>query len=131
MNNDLRYYGNPMNWESTKGDLISRSALLKAFAESNHIKETASGLDVMEMLAIKEIIDNAPTVDLTKNQAYDKGFITAMKLYARPKGKWHYFDEYLNGGTFYITECPFCHLRVLEITNFCPDCGADMRGDKE
>ena len=28
----------------------------------------------------------APTDDLTKNQAYDKGFITAMKLYSRSQG---------------------------------------------
>lgn len=43
--------------------IIDADALLKAFANSEHIKETGSGLDVMEMLAIKEIIDNAPTVE--------------------------------------------------------------------
>jgi len=34
------------------------------------------------------LIDNAPTFDITKNQAYDQGFITAMKLYSRPQGEW-------------------------------------------
>lgn len=36
---------------------------------------------------VLEVIDNAPSVDLTKNQAYDKGFITAMKLYTKPQSE--------------------------------------------
>lgn len=35
----------------------------------------------------KDVIDNAQTFDVTKNQAYDQGFITAMRLYSRPQGK--------------------------------------------
>ena len=43
--------------------LIDADALKEAFANSEHIKETVCGLDVMEMLAIIEIIDNAPTIE--------------------------------------------------------------------
>lgn len=42
---------------------IDADALKEAFVNSEHIKETTDGLDVMEMLAIKEIIDTAPTVE--------------------------------------------------------------------
>ena len=49
----------------------------------------------------------------------------------RQKGEWHHYTRTLNFNTFYITECPYCGLRVKEETNFCPNCGADMRPKKE
>jgi len=49
----------------------------------------------------------------------------------RPKGEWHHYTQTLNFNTFYITECPYCGLRVKEETNFCPNCGADMKGGAE
>lgn len=115
--------------EKTKAmnnDLISRSALIQhAFTAEFDGKS----IDVVALIDV----DNAPTVEtFTKEDmagAYNEGYACGSRENERPKGEWHYFDEYLNGGTFYITECPFCHLRVLEITNFCPDCGADMRGE--
>ena len=69
--------------------------------------------------------------DLTKNQAYDKGFITAMKLFARPKGKW---IEVQKGIIVTEYKCPFCGRTVKDDTGydvsadypFC-HCGADMR----
>ena len=56
-----------------------------------------------------------------------KGFITAMKAYARPKGEW--IDEGVNGW-----KCDKCGYGVLRYnnTNFCPKCGAKMgKGDAE
>ena len=83
--------------------LIDADILLKSFAESNHIKETSSGLDVMEMLAIKEIIDNAPTIEI-------------------PKGEW--LDIYESHIAY---ECSNCH-RQMPVVDFyfCPNCGAQM-----
>lgn len=49
----------------------------------------------------------------------------------RPQGEWietEWFDEIwgLN------KECPFCHKQILSTHyNFCGNCGADMRGNKE
>ena len=137
-------------------DLISRSALLKAFSESNHIKETASGLDVMEMLAIKETVDNAPTVEayteedikrtikenfdlgyeMAKNKyekpkeselvkAYTKGFDTGVET-VRPKGEWVKPNRPTNG--LYVI-CNQCQCENPLRTNFCPNCGADMRNN--
>ena len=73
--------------------------------------------------------------DLTKNQAYDKGFITAMKLYARPKGKW---IEVQKGIIVTEYKCLFCGRTVKDDTGydvsadypFC-HCGAKMKGGAE
>ena len=119
--------------EKTKAmnnDIISRNALLKAFAESNHIKETASGLDVMEMLAIKEIIDNAPTVDY--HFFYNHGFADAKRKFERPKGEWLLVGH---NDTVNFYKCSICgyeeHDNFTKHYNFCPNCGADMRGENK
>lgn len=43
-------------------------------------------------------------------------------LEERPKGKW----EYTNNGIIY---CNICNHYLGFRGNFCPNCGADMRGD--
>lgn len=45
------------------------------------------------------------------------------KVSERKTGKWKYIG-------FMTVECPECHaqLHELEYTNYCPNCGADMRG---
>lgn len=84
-----------------------------------------------ELAEVIEMLDNAPTVDLTKNQAYDKGFITAMKAYSRPQGEWARHDEWVGGvyvGGFYHVNCP-CENGYYSKWeyNFCPNCGLPMR----
>ena len=59
---------------------IDADALKKAFTNSEHIKETASGLDVMEMLAIKEIIDNAPTCNNLQGEYVDISKLRLMTV---------------------------------------------------
>ena len=113
---------------------IKSSEALKAYA-----REVLCGNNPTNSLLIRmfdEIIDNAPAVETKTSydvsSAYDKGFITAMKLYSRPQGEWLKSEK---GKTiFFCSECgreintkpftrpdnfPFCH------------CGADMRGEKE
>lgn len=62
MNNDLRYYGNPMNWEGVKveGDLISRSALKKAI--KSYADDQYAENEYLGECAIMNIIDNAPAI---------------------------------------------------------------------
>lgn len=115
-------------------DLISREALLKAFANSEHIKETDSGLDVMEMLAIKEIIDNAPAVDMNTelSVAYLKGRMQGQSE-DRPQGEWKVLVDADNIQT---CKCSICG-RMVDIGNrqfdkypYC-HCGARMIVGKE
>lgn len=89
------------------GDLISRSALLKnkvflcgGFVSDQYAQGYMEALD-----AVEEAINNAPTVD------------------AAPvvNGKWVgvEFDMF-----FECSECGY--LTDYHLTNFCPNCGADM-----
>ena len=110
--------------------LIDADILLKSFAESNHIKETASGLDVMEMLAIKEIIDNAPTVDALPLEYHDRVLdMTVAELQAcqanlPQKGEWQETDTPEST----LCKCSICNFDLGAYTfNFCPNCGAEMR----
>lgn len=112
-------------------DLISREALLKAFANSEHIKETDSGLDVMEMLAIKEIIDNTPTVDYPLYTITSNTFVEGASI--RPQGEWIVLVDDDNIQT---CKCSICG-RMVDIGNrefdkypYC-HCGAKMKGGAE
>lgn len=60
LSGDVRYYGNPMNWESTKGDLISREALKKAITEKLGIYLDGT----LNNRLLFSIIDNTPTAEL-------------------------------------------------------------------
>lgn len=102
--------------------------LLKAIANSGLIWKTNECLDVIEVLAVKKIIDDAPTVDTTFRDvvAYECG---QKSVEQRPKGKWIYeYDDFYkcslcgrgictNWENDPTKDFPFCH------------CGADMRGE--
>ncbi len=77
------------------------------------------------------IIDNSPAVEIKTtydvNSAYDRGYITAMNAYARPKGRMIIKPP---SGWEYCSECG----KVLEPQDkFCWNCGAEMvvGGDTE
>lgn len=73
----------------------------------------------------RELIDNAPTVELTEEQAIDKLHETGWlprhdkEMTERPQGEWI-------GGM----KCSVCGEFSNDTGNFCSNCGADMRGDK-
>ena len=54
--------------------------------------------------------------------AYNSGYADAKSKYERPKGYWNE----IQAGMFV---CPFCGAGPHKnFKNFCPNCGADMRG---
>ena len=90
--------------------------------------------------AVNRIIShilNAPTVEFTEEDAIDKLHETGWlpkhdeAMTNRPKGKWYY--NYQNGW-----HCSICNKSVKDMPtvmgkadfNFCPNCGADMRGEE-
>ena len=77
-------------------------------------------------------IDNAPTVtDRTEEvlslQNTIAKLVEGIAENARPQGEWA-FDE---KGNFYCDQCGKYPHDQYATTNFCPNCGADMRGDKD
>ena len=67
-------------------------------------------------------IDNAPTVC---NDNYAMGYQDGVRtvLSERPQGEWIETDS----GTI----CNRCGAESRKWANFCPNCGADMRGGRE
>ena len=57
----------------------------------------------------KEMINKAPTVE------------------ERPRGEWIMHDDEILGLS---CECSACHIETCGDTPFCPNCGADMRGEE-
>ena len=83
----------------------------------------------------EDIIDNAPTVEIDeKLETYKNAYrimSDAFENEVRPQGKW----EALNYHTCYCTNCRFdfdiMKCDFMTKMNFCPNCGADMRGGRE
>ena len=94
-----------------------------------------------------DLIDNAPTVepqkivtippelieklascvvDIVGNIDWEKA-IEAYK--ARPQGEWITRTE--DNGVNYHFYCSCCDREVIQITDYCPNCGADMKGGRE
>lgn len=89
--------------------------------------QTCNGVEIIDIdVVCVGLIDNAPTVE------------------ARPKGKWIHYEQVNGLGGFWKCSCcgePAIFIPRLDIdnvqmygwdnskTNFCPNCGADMRGD--
>ena len=81
-------------------------------------------------VASRMYIDNAPTVEITEEQAIDKLHETGWlplhdkEMTERPTGKWVF------NVTWQDYECDKCHewtrKRHNELPNYCPNCGARM-----
>lgn len=109
--------------------LIDADALKRKFRNVNE--------GVFQMSRIYELIDNAPTVEEITNediqQAIKEGFANGYEMakakFERPTGEWVILDGGDRG-------CPFCNTATgresnasLVFFNYCPYCGADMRGE--
>ena len=105
-------------------DLISRSTLIQhAFTAEFDGKS----IDVVALVDV----DNAPTVetftleDMRKAADIAHSYGRLEENTERPKGEWIVREEPM------IYECPFCGELNCCKGNFCPNCGADMRGGAE
>lgn len=95
--------------------LIDVDALMPLFIEKAYTMKDRHGVKLGEEWLlnyndIQDVIDNAPTVE------------------ERPQGEW--ICDYINGFGNKIGHCSKCMYRC-EHSNFCPNCGADMRGGRE
>lgn len=111
-------------------DLIDREALINAVEDLYEYAELGEVLDV---------IKTAPTVNDCPNCEYKKQFdyisgsgsykeLQALRKFKkeneRPHGKWIKHEDGYN-------ICPCCKHKTAFSYLFCPNCGADMRGEEE
>ncbi len=141
---DQGYEDGKNNWlqeERPQGDLISRSKLKKVindFYDSHFIGVVPNEL-ITYANAVDTAIDIAPTVDLKdiyQEGHYDghlEGYTKAINE-RKPQGEWKIIEHetlYLMG----IYQCNLCSYKYAcpdeFVRNFCPNCGADMRGKEE
>ena len=112
-------------------DLISREALKE---EIYNDKELSHWLNDSLMLKVFKYIDNAPTIELRTGRMVNGVIVPIEKL----QGEWIYnqYDGNANIGNWHCSECG----RIVYLLtktgkkpyyNFCPNCGADMRGGVE
>ena len=116
------------------GDLISREALLKAIREyaepSSKLSDDLSRGITECACEVLDIIDNAPPVEpicpYLSDQEVKQPCIDSPCL--SPKGEW-INREAVSNTIFPFWEryeCNQCH-KFNGYSNFCPNCGADMR----
>lgn len=72
------------------------------------------------------------------NQQHFEALDMAISALFENKGEWVFYDEeFYPQGRFEsvnhrIRECSICHHKIADFVgnmNFCPNCGADMRGE--
>lgn len=121
--------------------LTDADALMPLFIEKANTMKDRHGVKLGEEWLlnyndIKDVIDNAPTVDTTcpncdsgYAQGYSDGYLKGKE--ERPQGEWIITGE--EQGAFEITykirkcnKCGWEHSLVIP-DKFCPNCGADMR----
>ena len=105
--------------------LIDADELKKALAKNITIWTFNVSYDGI----LAEIIDNAPTITPFASVEYE-----TFREYDRPHGKW------LNNRVAFHFTCDYCGCNIRQLKsevfegnydyNFCPNCGAEMRGDK-
>lgn len=123
----IRAIGNAKSYNPS-GDAISREALKKALNfvyNCDYIGSTSKEGIASDII---EYIDNAPTVEAYTSEDIVK-YISAtedlVREKLRPQGEWITKNIEKPYG-----RCNQCG-EICEIDNFCGNCGADMRGDKE
>lgn len=130
MNNDLIYYGNPMNWKNVTGDLIGRSALKESIRKRLGIS-SLKYLTEQEKVIVDEI-DKAPLVEYTFEEAFQKT-VCEQRLYCPERSQGEWIIKPKENSQSAILICNKCN-HFIPITidnNFCPNCGADMRKEEE
>ena len=73
--------------------------------------------DVLDVLCEKEAIKKTVYERLKQAPSAD-----------RPRGKWVYHKDNMPCVRWDRWECDQCHNRTEYISDYCPNCGADMRG---
>ena len=119
-------------------DLISREALKKSMRKSINERyiswtKTITVADIATL--IFDEIEYAPTIDIPNYGGQVPDPLVGWRYVERPKGEWIITGEEQGalGINYKIRKCDKCgweHSLVIP-DNYCPNCGAYMRGGKQ
>lgn len=89
---------------------IEQEAVMRTARDGYH---SDFGRSMADLTSLSEVLEDTPTADVVESK----------------RGEWIKLPSNGIGNT---AECSVCHDSVYgyESCNFCPNCGADMRGDK-
>ena len=105
-------------------DLISREALKDEIKKVSRFNDGT--YKWLYLNGVYNAIDNAPTVTPTFGLFRD---MLCSDCEKRPQGEWIENNETVFVNRFNCSECGRLIFEPKEKNNFCPNCGADMRGD--
>ena len=109
-------------------DLISREALKNSFADMREGYPIFSDTEMVSTKDIAKIIDNAPTVNIPNyGGQVVPDTLQGWKYEERPQGEWIYHERENELLRYKCSQCGVYH----SPTNFCPCCGASMKGGAE
>jgi len=134
------------------GDLISRADAIRAVAEhysfDDGCRNIYKDMDYYKGIA-EHILKNVPSAEAETKWNCTANFVADMKkkfqcmtaeeqykvlerILGRPQGEWTYLSG--SKGSYMTISCPICGSTFDGVAewkyNFCPNCGADMRGAK-
>ena len=104
--------------------------------DADALKEAVNTKKVVGRFNTIQLIDNAPTVEYTFEEAFQKT-VCEQRSYCpqRPHGKWKEtgYKTGALGITYQQTQCSNCgwEYALPMWWNFCPNCGAEMRKEAE
>ena len=107
-------------------DLIKRSDAIEAI--HNYWKKRLETLPTKES-EYGEVYADIQQLD--KILEYNKAlcnFIKSIPSADRPQGEWIYIDEPIIGNPYGRYKCSKCNLEEPFESDFCPNCGARMKG---
>lgn len=107
--------------------LIDADDLKKSLKDNDWISDDPL---IVEGGGLEELIDNASTIPLpilNEQIAWEQGYEAglAQGKQDRPKGEWLFKH---NSSDIWCSVCDENFDEIPQAFNFCPNCGADMRG---
>ena len=71
------------------------------------------------------------TIELSENVINAIADAVVKKMQEPKTGRWIDIQYFKNDDTYYRPKCPFCSIEPKEYSNYCPNCGADMRESED
>ena len=116
--------------DSWRNELITKGAAFDALTEVESHYEFEDGHDHLMRWAKTKVmvLPSEQSVDDVRSMCGECDAWNIYNNYPRMKGKWIDKSGGIEGAWNY---CSVCGEQAIDLYDFCPNCGADMRGDED